>query len=119
MQCIGVRSFLGVLPKSQRQGFREGEAPDELTNRKDVVITQNDEQESFRRQSREKTLQLTVSTTALYDVFSSRIDAALGAVGKKSALGKQIARIRADLRRNARSNGNGNGGSSSNSSPNS
>jgi hypothetical protein len=100
-------------------GLTVGPIISDLTNRKDVVITQNDEQESFRRQSREKTLQLTVSTTALYDVFSSRIDAALGAVGKKSALGKQIARIRADLRRNARNNGNGNGGSSSNSSPNS
>ena len=90
-------------------GLTVGPIITDLNDKKDVVVTQNDEQETFRRQCRDKTEQLTASATKLYDTFSSRIDAAMGAVGKKTTLGKQIARIRASLRRN----GNGNGDSSS------
>jgi hypothetical protein len=41
--------------------------------------------------------------------FSSRIDAASGLVGKKTPLGEQILKLRADLLRNSRSNATANG----------
>jgi hypothetical protein len=98
-------------------GLTVGPIITDLNDKKDVVVTQNDEQETFRRQCGDKTEQVAASAAKLYDTFSSRIDAAMGAVGKKTTLGKQIARIRAGLRRNGFSNGNGNGGSSSPSNP--
>jgi len=94
-------------------GLSVGPIITDLTEKKDVVITQNDEQEGFRRRCRDKSQELAVSATALYDTFSSRVDAAMGAVGKKTTLGKQIARLRTKLRRTAGSNGNGNGEPSS------
>jgi hypothetical protein len=98
-------------------GLTVGPIITDLSDKKDVVITQNDEQESFRRQCRDKTEQLAASAKALYDTFSTRIDAAMGAVGKKTTLGQQIARIRAGLRRNGSSNGNGESSSSSTPNP--
>jgi len=97
-------------------GLTVGPIITDLNDKKDVVVTQNDEQETFRRQCRDKTEQLVASAGKLYDTFSSRIDATMGAVGKKTTLGKQIARIRAGLRRNGFSNGNG-GSPSGSSSP--
>jgi hypothetical protein len=48
------------------------------------------------------------ASAVLYDEFSSRIEAAAGLVGKKTPLGQQILKLRADLLRNSRSNGNAN-----------
>jgi hypothetical protein len=94
-------------------GLTVGPIITDLGGKKDVVVTQNDEQEALRRQSRDKTAQLATSVDSLYDSFSTRIDAAMGVVGKKTTLGQQIARIRANLRRNGNGSNNGNGDSSS------
>ena len=56
------------------------------------------EQENLKTSLKNKTEEVQGNVTELYDTFSTKIDAACGAVGRKSNLAKQIARLRSSLR---------------------
>ena len=56
------------------------------------------EQENLKTVLKDKTKEVQDSVQELYDTFSTRIDAVCGAVGKKSNLAKQIAKLRSELR---------------------
>ena len=80
-----------------------------LTKKKDAVVEKGAVQETLKSTLKTVTEEVEKATTALYDEFSSRIDAVAGLVGKKTPLGEQILKLRSDLLRNSRSNGNANG----------
>lgn len=70
----------------------------ELKDKKDALVTTEVEQENLKTSLKNKTEEVQGNSSQLYDTFSTKIDAACGAVGKKSNLAKQIARLRSSLR---------------------
>jgi hypothetical protein len=71
----------------------------ELNTKKDVLVTKATEQKNLKTALKDKTEETNEAHSDLYDTFTNKIDAACSAVGKKSNLAKQIARIRKDLRK--------------------
>src|SRR2546425_308228 len=61
----------------------------DLTNQAEDLVEKGDEQDSLKRQLKDKTAETTTAAERLYDTFSTTVDAAAGAVGKKTNLGKQ------------------------------
>ena len=71
----------------------------ELSAQKDTVVTKTAERDGLQTAAKDKTAEVNAATVALYDAFSSKIDHAVGAVGKKSNLAKQIQKLRTGLKR--------------------
>ena len=69
----------------------------ELSAQKDTVVTKTAERDGLQTAAKDKTAEVNQATVALYDTFSSKIDHAVGAVGKKSNLAKQIQKMRTGL----------------------
>ena len=76
-----------------------------LTNKKDLFVAKSAEQETLKSSLKGATQEVAAASSSLYDEFSSRIEAVSGLVGKKTPLGQQILKLRADLLRANRSNG--------------
>ena len=72
-----------------------------LTAKKGILVAMGATQESCKTSLKLATQDVTKASTGLYDECSSRIDAVAGLVGKKSPLGEQILKLRADLLRAA------------------
>ena len=72
-----------------------------LTAKKGILVATGATQESCKTSLKLATQDVTKASTGLYDEFSSRIDAVAGLVGKKTPLGEQILKLRADLLRAA------------------
>ena len=71
----------------------------ELNSKKSDLIAKNDTQSNLKTQLKNQTALTDAATTALYNTFSSRLDAVCGVVGKTTNFGKQVAQLRSDLRR--------------------
>jgi hypothetical protein len=80
-----------------------------LSKKKDALVEKNAFQETCKSSLKTATQEAVDASSVLYDEFSSRIDAVAGLVGKKTPLGEQILKLRAELLRNSRSNGSANG----------
>ena len=76
-----------------------------LTNKKDLFVAKSAEQETLKSSLKGATQEVAAASSSLYDEFSSRIEAVSGLVGKKTPLGQQFLKLRADLLRANRSNG--------------
>ena len=72
-----------------------------LTAKKGILVAKGAAQESCKTSLKTATKEATQASSDLYDEFSSRIGAVSGLVGKKTPLGEQILKLRADLLRPA------------------
>ena len=81
----------------------------ELEEKKKSAVTLNDEQEKAKAGMKELTSRSQDAVEVLYDISSTRLDAVIGALGKKTELGKQAAKIRSGVRSKKRTKNNGNG----------
>ena len=79
-------------------GFPVNAVVKDLEAKKDTLTSHSAEQEGLKTSLKDKTEEVNAAVTALYDTFSSKVDAACGAVGKKTNLAKQLARVRSSLR---------------------
>ncbi|MFH0977260.1 MAG: hypothetical protein V1874_15885 [Spirochaetota bacterium] len=70
----------------------------ELDERKKAAVSLNDEQEKMKASMKELTARSQQSVNILYDAASTRLDAIIGALGKKTESGKQAAKIRSKVR---------------------
>jgi len=87
-----------------------------LNTSKDDTNLKDGAQEDLKRQLKDATKLATDGLTNTYNLMSSTVDLAAGAVGKTTTLGKQVLKIRSDLNRGHGGGGGGGGGSSSSSS---
>lgn len=71
----------------------------ELGTDKEDAVTKNDQQEALKAQARIKTDETEAAMDKLYRNTSTKLDAAIGVLGKTTELGKQAARLRSDIRR--------------------
>lgn len=70
---------------------------DEMKDLKDDAVDANEKQEAAKAALRDKTTITDNAIQAVYDDASSKLDAMIGAVGKTTELGKQLARIRSTI----------------------
>ena len=63
------------------------------------AVAKNDAQESAKADLKTKTASTEQALQALYDYYSSKLDAAAGVLGKTTAKGKALLRLRSDIRR--------------------
>jgi hypothetical protein len=70
----------------------------ELDDKKKAAVTLNDEQEKMKAAMKDLTARTQQLIKVLYDLSSTRLDAVIGTVGKKTELGKQAAKIRSKVR---------------------
>lgn len=71
----------------------------ELDGQKSTAATKDSEQETLKSQLRIKTAETDLALDIAYNSASTKLDAMVGALGKTSELGKQLARLRSDIRR--------------------
>jgi len=70
----------------------------DLEEKKKSALSLNDEQDKMKAALKYQTNMVQIAVGALYDTSSSKLDAVIGAVGKKSELGKQVAKIRSKVK---------------------
>jgi hypothetical protein len=70
----------------------------ELEEKKKTAVTLNDEQDKMKAGMKDLTARTQKAVEGLYDISSSRLDAVIGAFGKKTELGKQAAKIRSKVK---------------------
>ncbi|MBN2403034.1 MAG: hypothetical protein JXN64_11625 [Spirochaetes bacterium] len=70
----------------------------ELEEKQKTAISLNDEQEKMKASMKDLTSGTQQAVKTLYDISSTKPDAVIGAVGKKTELGKQAAKIRSKVR---------------------
>ena len=70
----------------------------DLEEKKKSALSLNDEQDKMKAALKYQTNIVQIAVGALYDTSSSKLDAVIGAVGKKSELGKQVAKIRSKVK---------------------
>lgn len=66
---------------------------------KSAAVTRNNAQEAAKAALKTATTQTDDALQAAYDFFSSKLDAIAGAYGKTSDMGKQLLRLRSNVRR--------------------
>ena len=70
----------------------------ELTAKKELAVTKGVEHENLKTALKNKSEEVRAANQDLDEAFSNRIDSVCGTIGKKSHLGRQIARVRTKLR---------------------
>ena len=63
------------------------------------AVTKNDEQEAAKAALKTKTATTDAALQALYDFYSTKLDAMAGVLGKNSNKAKSLLRLRSDIRR--------------------
>lgn len=76
----------------------------DLEGKKKRALLLNDEQEKMKAALRHQTNLVQIAVSALYDTSSSKLDAVIGAVGKKSEFGKQVAKLRSKVKAQRKKN---------------
>lgn len=71
----------------------------ELDTQKAAAAARDSEQETLKAQLRVKTEETALALDTAYNSASTKLDAMIGAVGKTTELGKQLARLRSEIRR--------------------
>ena len=74
----------------------------EINGKSDVAVTKNGEQNELKVQLKNKTVESDNADDDAYKTASTRLDAAIGVLGKTTALGKQGAKIRSSVRRKSK-----------------
>lgn len=69
----------------------------QINTKRDTAIAKNGEQDALKAQLKSKTGEVTTAFNDAYDTASTRLDAAIGVLGKKSPLAKEAARIRSSI----------------------
>ena len=87
----------GLLAK----GLTVGPWIAELETLKQELLVKDGEQEALKTQLKNKTAEVTAAEDAVYRIGSTRLDTIIALVGKTTEEGKQVARIRSDIRRGA------------------
>lgn len=75
----------------------------ELEEKQKAAVSLNDEQEKMKAGMKDLTARTQKAVNILYDISSTRLDAVIGALGKKTELGKQAAKIRSGVKPRKRS----------------
>ena len=89
-----MRSNKGAL---EGAGVNIGSWTTELDSMKSTASKANDEQEALKAKLRDKTAETDKALRKLYDTATSRLDAMVGTLGKKTELAKQVARLRSGV----------------------
>ena len=71
----------------------------EIKGKRDSAVTTNGEQEALKAQAKAKTIESNRADDDAYKTASTRLDGAIGVLGKTTPLAKQAARIRSSVRR--------------------
>lgn len=71
----------------------------ELETQRDTAVAKNTQQESMKAQLRTLTHDTETALTIAYNNGSTKLDAIIGVLGKTTEEGKQVARLRSDIRR--------------------
>lgn len=71
----------------------------ELNGKRDTAVTRNTEQDDLRVQLKNKTVESKTADDDAYKTASTRLDAAIGVLGKTTSVAKQAAKIRSSVRR--------------------
>lgn len=69
----------------------------EINTKRDAAIAKNGEQDALKAQLKAKTGEVTTAFNDAYDTASTRLDAVIGVLGKKSPLAKEAAKIRSSI----------------------
>jgi hypothetical protein len=78
-------------------------------SRKNNAVTQIGKQDEMEAAAKSQTKVTQTSVKDLYDTVSTRIDAAIGVLGKKTPEAKQLANLRSSLIRQSKPKGSNNG----------
>ena len=70
----------------------------DMEKKRAAAVALNDEQEKTKAALRELTGRTEAAYSDLYDTTSTRLDAVIGSVGKKTELGKQAAKLRSKVK---------------------
>lgn len=70
----------------------------ELEEKKNSAVSLNDEQEKMKAGMKDLTSRTQQAVNDLYDISSTRLDAIIGVIGKKTELGKRAAKLRSNIR---------------------
>lgn len=102
--CDNVIQFLSANQSTlQADGLDVTTWLTDLQARKELALSKNESQEAMKASLRMLTQEVNEALDAAYSTTSSRLDAAIGVLGKNSELGKQAARLRSSIRRGRRS----------------
>jgi len=71
----------------------------ELDDQKKAAAKADSDQEDLKRLLKKQTTATETALNAAYDSASTKLDAVIGAVGKTTELGEQLARLRSAIRR--------------------
>ena len=71
----------------------------EINAKRDVAIGKNTEQDDLKAQLKTKTAESKTAFKDAYDTASTRLDAAIAVLGKKTPLAKEAARLRSSVNR--------------------
>lgn len=74
----------------------------EINAKRDIAIVKSTEQDDLKAQLKAKTVEVNDSYQDAYDTASTRLDAAIAVLGKKTPLAKEAARIRSSVNRKAK-----------------
>lgn len=83
-----------------------------VSNLKDLTVQKETSQEAKKQELKASTAAYELTAQMLYDLLSSIIDVCAGALGKKSAKGKQVLAIRKQLNKSRGGSGSVNPGTS-------
>jgi len=81
------------------KGVTVGPWVTEGTTLKNDAVTKNDDQEATKALLKTKTAATNTALQTAYDFYSSKLDTIANAYGKTSEKGKQLLRLRSDIRR--------------------
>jgi hypothetical protein len=98
--CSQVAQFLGENKANlQASGLDVTAWIPEINGKRDTAVAKNGEQDELRVQLKNKTVEATDANDDAYKTASTRLDAAIGVLGKTTSGGKQAAKIRSSINR--------------------
>jgi hypothetical protein len=74
----------------------------EINTKRDLAIAKNGEQDDLKAQLKVKTGESKTAFKDAYNTASTRLDAAIGVLGKSTPLAKEAARLRSSINRKAK-----------------
>lgn len=74
----------------------------DLKAKRDLALTKNAEQDDLKAQVKVKTAESKTAFQDAYNTASTRLDAAIGVLGKSTPLAKEAARLRSSVNRKAK-----------------
>jgi hypothetical protein len=94
-----VQYLTANQPALQTKGLAVAAWITELGTLKQAMLVADSEQEALKAQLRAKTAEVDVAQDAAYRTSSTRLDTVIAILGKTTEEGKQLARLRSEVRR--------------------